>query len=273
MLTTAGFPSRAMMMQQRIQALMQASAQASPRATSARGTAEKHEMIDDRIEQFDALHRLQEVNHDSRWFTTPELPSLSRRRSFELGLRSYAAIQTDLRRRLRSESGRTRIPIAKISTVYAIASWRKGSPSQSDFLIRNRPATKMFCLFIGREYVRKLKKGTLSEAEIAATRNAVFKGIGGSVLAGSRRFDPSGTPRAGRWLGGEYWRRIPPCVSRSWRRFLRGSRCGRGHPAFAARRAIETAMVVDTDVHHGNGTAVIFQRGRNGLHPFDPPSE
>jgi hypothetical protein len=43
------------------------------------------------------------------------------------------------------------------------------------------------------------------------------------VLAGSRRFDPRRRFGTARWDGLQYWRRLPSCLSRSWRRILRGA--------------------------------------------------
>ena len=57
---------------------------------------------------------------------------------------------------------------------------------------------------------------------------------------------------------GSYRRRTPPRLSESRRRLLSVQRRG-GRGSRAAGRGIERAAIVDLDVHHGNGTAFIFE--------------
>jgi acetoin utilization deacetylase AcuC-like enzyme len=108
------------------------------------------------------------------------------------------------------------------------------------------------------DYVRKLKTGTLSYTEIMVLEipysqklvDACWLAAGGSILAARHAI-------ADGWavnIGGGFHHAYPDhgegfCVIHD--------------VAVAIRRmqfegAIKTAMVVDTDVHHGNGTAAIF---------------
>jgi len=109
-----------------------------------------------------------------------------------------------------------------------------------------------------QEYVYKLKTGTLTHTEIMRLEipyskqlmDACWLAAGGSILAGQRAL-------ADRWaanIGGGFHHAYPDhgegfCVIHD--------------VAVAIRRlqfdgAIQTALVVDTDVHQGNGTAAIF---------------
>lgn len=110
------------------------------------------------------------------------------------------------------------------------------------------------------DYVRKLKTGTLSYTEIMVLEipysqklmDACWLAAGGSIVA-ARHAIASGWSAN---IGGGFHHAYPDhgegfCVIHD--------------VAVAIRRmqsdgAIKTAMVVDTDVHHGNGTAAIFAR-------------
>jgi acetoin utilization deacetylase AcuC-like enzyme len=109
-----------------------------------------------------------------------------------------------------------------------------------------------------REYVHKLKTGTLSREEEARLEvpyskeliRACWLAAGGSILAGRRALADGWAAN----IGGGFHHACPDhgegfCVIHD--------------VAIAIRRlqfdgAIERAMVVDTDVHQGNGTAEIF---------------
>ena len=109
-----------------------------------------------------------------------------------------------------------------------------------------------------QEYVYKLKTGTLSQTEILRMEvpysrkliEACWLAAGGSVLAGRCALEDGWAAN----IGGGFHHACPDhgegfCVIHD--------------VAVAIRRlqfdgAIERAMVVDTDVHQGNGTAVIF---------------
>ncbi len=109
-----------------------------------------------------------------------------------------------------------------------------------------------------QEWVRKLKTGKLAPTEMlrleipwsAATQRAFWLSAGGSTLA-SRRALAEGCAFN---LGGGFHHAYPDHGE---------GFCAIHDVAVAIRRlqadsAIRTAMVVDLDVHHGNGTAAIF---------------
>jgi acetoin utilization deacetylase AcuC-like enzyme len=110
------------------------------------------------------------------------------------------------------------------------------------------------------DYVHKLKSGTLSHAEIMrmevpyslALVDACWLAAGGSILAGQRALADG---RASN-IGGGFHHAYPDHGE---------GFCVLHDVAIAIRRlqfdgAIERAMVVDTDVHQGNGTAAIFAK-------------
>ena len=110
------------------------------------------------------------------------------------------------------------------------------------------------------EYVHKLKSGTLTHAEImrmevpysVALVDACWLAAGGSILAGQGALADG---RASN-IGGGFHHAYPDHGE---------GFCVLHDVAIAIRRLqfdgeIERAMVVDTDVHQGNGTAAIFAR-------------
>jgi acetoin utilization deacetylase AcuC-like enzyme len=109
-----------------------------------------------------------------------------------------------------------------------------------------------------REYVRKLKTGKLSQLEILRLEvpysqelvAAVWLAAGGSILAGRLALEDGLAAN----IGGGFHHAFPEhgegfCVIHDVAIAIR---------RLQTDRAIETAMVVDTDVHQGNGTAEIF---------------
>jgi len=138
---------------------------------------------------------------------------------------------------------------------------RGGIADSSDFL-SPAPATDEDVLRVHTSaYVRKLKTASLSRAELQRLEipysqeliEACWLAAGGSILAGQRALrDREGWSAN---IGGGFHHACPDhgegfCVIHD--------------VAIAIRRlqfdkAIERAMVVDTDVHHGNGTATIFR--------------
>jgi len=128
----------------------------------------------------------------------------------------------------------------------------------ADFL-EPPPATDEDILLVhSQEWVRKLKTGKLSFAEVMRLEipwskemvEACWMAAGGSILAGRRALEDG---FAVNLAGG---------LHHAFREHGEGF-CAINDVAVAIRRlqadgAIETAMVVDTDVHHGNGTAAIF---------------
>ncbi len=109
------------------------------------------------------------------------------------------------------------------------------------------------------EWVRKLKTGTLSASEVMLLEipysqelvDAVWLAAGGSILAAQCALRDG----FGANLGGGFHHAYPDHGE---------GFCAIHDVAVAMRRlqadgAIRNAMVVDTDVHHGNGTAAIFR--------------
>jgi len=109
------------------------------------------------------------------------------------------------------------------------------------------------------EWVRKLKTGTLSASEVMLLEipysqelvDAVWLAAGGSILAAQCALRDG----FGANLGGGFHHAYPDHGE---------GFCAIHDVAVAIRRlhadgAIRDAMVVDTDVHHGNGTAAIFR--------------
>jgi acetoin utilization deacetylase AcuC-like enzyme len=130
--------------------------------------------------------------------------------------------------------------------------------SPDDFLAP-KPATDEDILRVhSQDYVYKLKSGSLSPAEIQRMEvpyskklvEACWLAAGGSILAGQRALEDGWAAN----VGGGFHHACPDhgegfCVIHD--------------VAVAIRRLqfdgkIERAMVVDTDVHQGNGTAEIF---------------
>src|SRR6267154_761011 len=109
------------------------------------------------------------------------------------------------------------------------------------------------------EWVRKLKTGTLSASEVMLLEipysrelvEAVWLAAGGSILAAQCALRDG----FGANLGGGFHHAYPDHGE---------GFCAIHDVAVAIRRlqadgAVRKAMVVDTDVHHGNGTAAIFR--------------
>src|SRR5580692_5070354 len=132
------------------------------------------------------------------------------------------------------------------------------------------------------EWVRKLKTGTLTASEIMLLEipysrelvEAVWLAAGGSILAAQCALRDGFAAN----LGGGFHHAYPDHGEGS---------CAIHDVAVAIRRlqadgAIRKAIVVDTDVHHGNGTAAIFARDEsvftisihqeNNYPPHKPPS-
>jgi acetoin utilization deacetylase AcuC-like enzyme len=131
--------------------------------------------------------------------------------------------------------------------------------ASADDMVRPQPAWDEDVLRVhSREYVHKLKTGKLSHLEIMRMEvpyskeliEACWLAAGGSIETGKRALKDGCAFN----IGGGFHHAYPDhgegfCVIHD--------------VAIAIRRlqfdeAIETAMVVDTDVHQGNGTAAIF---------------
>ncbi|MGH9682381.1 MAG: histone deacetylase family protein [Candidatus Acidiferrales bacterium] len=135
----------------------------------------------------------------------------------------------------------------------------EGLASPADFL-SPAPATDADVIRVhSPEYVHKLKTGSLSYTEIMRLEvpyskqlmDACWLAAGGSILAGQRALIDGFSAN----IGGGFHHAYPDHGE---------GFCVLHDVAIAIRRlqfdrAIERAMVVDTDVHQGNGTAAIFR--------------
>jgi len=140
---------------------------------------------------------------------------------------------------------------------------KRGIADSKDFL-SPAPASDEDVLRVHRsDYVRKLKTGSLSYAELQQLEvpysqeliAACWLAAGGSILAGQRALIDGWSAN----IGGGFHHACPDHGE---------GFCVLHDVAIAIRRlqfdkAIERAMVIDTDVHHGNGTATIFAKDEN----------
>jgi len=135
---------------------------------------------------------------------------------------------------------------------------REGIAVPEDFLAPEPASDEDVLLVHSQEWVRKLRTGRLTPLEqmrmeipySRATMEAFWLAAGGSILAGERALVDGLAAN----IGGGFHHAFPEHGE---------GFCMIHDVAIAIRRlqknkAIETAMVVDTDVHHGNGTAAIF---------------
>src|SRR6202049_4324861 len=142
-----------------------------------------------------------------------------------------------------------------------------GVADATDFLEPQRATDQDILLVHTPEYMHKLKTGTLSpreemEMEVPYSRELVeafWLAAGGSILAARQSL----TDRVCISIGGGFHHAFPDHGE---------GFCMIHDVAVAIRRLqrddkIRTAMTVDCDVHHGNGTAAIFAGTRT---PSDP---
>src|SRR5205814_2299701 len=143
-----------------------------------------------------------------------------------------------------------------------------GIADASDFLAP-QPASDQDILLVHRpDYVNKLKTGTLSAREIAQMEvpfskelvAAFWLSTGGSILAAENALKD----RVAFNIGGGFHHAFPDHGE---------GFCMIHDVAVAIRRMqrddkIRTAMTVDCDVHHGNGTAAIFAGTRTASEPL-----
>lgn len=148
-------------------------------------------------------------------------------------------------------------PSQKFRLVYE-ALLQSGIADSKDFL-SPAPTTDDDVLRVHTSaYVRKLKTASLSRAELQQLEipysqeliEACWLAAGGSILAGQRALKDGWSAN----IGGGFHHACPDHGE---------GFCVLHDVAIAIRRlqfdkAIERAMVIDTDVHHGNGTATIF---------------
>lgn len=134
----------------------------------------------------------------------------------------------------------------------------QGIAATDDFLAPQPASDEDVLLVHGKEYVQKLKTNTLSYTEKMRLEipwskeliEACWLAAGGSILAGRRALSDSYAAN----IGGGFHHAYPDHGE---------GFCAIHDVAVAIRRlqrdhAIASAMVIDTDVHHGNGTAAIF---------------
>ena len=157
-----------------------------------------------------------------------------------------------------------------------------GSADAGDFLAPEPASDEDVLRVHAPEYVHKLKTGTLTREEEARLEvpysreliRAVWLAAGGSILAGRRALADGWAAN----IGGGFHHACPDhgegfCVIHDVAIAIR---------KLQSEGAIERAMVIDTDVHQGNGTAVCFRgdpsvytlsihQERNYPHP-KPPS-
>jgi acetoin utilization deacetylase AcuC-like enzyme len=135
-----------------------------------------------------------------------------------------------------------------------------GVAAPDDFLAP-QPATDEDVLRVHTaDYVHKLKTGSLSRAEEAQLEvpyskelvRACWLAAGGSILAGQRALADGWAAN----IGGGFHHACPD----HGEGFCAIHDVAIGIRRLQFDRAIERAMVVDTDVHQGNGTAAIFAR-------------
>jgi acetoin utilization deacetylase AcuC-like enzyme len=133
-----------------------------------------------------------------------------------------------------------------------------GIASQEDFL-KPAPASDEDILRVhSQDYMYKLKTGSLTRAEVMRMEvpysdeliEACWLAAGGSILAARRALEDGFSAN----IGGGFHHAYPDhgegfCVIHDVAVAIR---------KMQADGAIERAMVVDTDVHQGNGTAAIF---------------
>jgi acetoin utilization deacetylase AcuC-like enzyme len=133
-----------------------------------------------------------------------------------------------------------------------------GIATAGDFLVPGAAEDEDVLRVHTADYIHKLKAGTLSYSEIMVLEipysqkliEACWLAAGGSILAARRAMEDGYAAN----IGGGFHHAYPDHGE---------GFCVLHDVAIAIRRmqfegAIKTAMVVDTDVHHGNGTAAIF---------------
>lgn len=160
---------------------------------------------------------------------------------------------------------------------------KEGIAAEEDFLTPPPAGDEDLLRVHTTEWVGKLKTGTLTASEIMKLeipyseelRDAVWLAAGGSILAAQSALRDG----FGCNLGGGFHHAYPGHGE---------GFCAIHDVAVAIRKlqhdgAIQKAMVVDTDVHHGNGTAAIFAKDEsvftlsihqeNNYPAYKPPSD
>jgi acetoin utilization deacetylase AcuC-like enzyme len=139
---------------------------------------------------------------------------------------------------------------------------REGIAVKEDFLEPSSASDEDVLRVHTADWVRKLKTGTLTASDVMKLEvpysrelvEAVWLAAGGSILAGQSALRDG----FGCNLGGGFHHAYPGHGE---------GFCAIHDVAVAIRRlqadgAVAKAMVIDTDVHHGNGTAAIFRNDK-----------
>ena len=158
-----------------------------------------------------------------------------------------------------------------------------GTIEESDILIPEPAADADVALVHTPEWLRKIKSGWLSDAEemllevpfTAELREAMWLSAGGSTLTGRQALEHGIASH----LGGGFHHAYPDhgegfCLINDVAIAIR---------VLQREQLIERGMVVDLDVHHGNGTAAIFaddptvftfsMHQQNNYPAWKPPSD
>lgn len=152
-------------------------------------------------------------------------------------------------------------PSQKFRLIYEVL-LREGIATKDDFLRPDRASDEDILRVHTGDWVRKLKTGTLTASEVMLLEvpyspelvEAVWLAAGGSILAGQSALRDG----FGSNLSGGFHHAYPGHGE---------GFCAIHDVAVAIRKlqadgAVKKAMVVDTDVHHGNGTAAIFSKDK-----------
>ena len=148
-------------------------------------------------------------------------------------------------------------PTGKYRRVHAVL-LRDKLAEPADFLTPEPASDKDVLRVHSKEYVYKLKTGRLSPSELMRleipysprTVEAFWLAAGGTILAGQRALAEGFAAN----IGGGFHHAFPD----HGEGFCMIHDVGVAIRRLQADGAIRTAMVVDTDVHQGNGTAAIF---------------
>src|SRR5712671_3990005 len=148
-------------------------------------------------------------------------------------------------------------PSQKFRLIYEML-LHEGIASKEDFLRPNPASDEDLLRVHTADWVRKMKTGTLTASEVMKLEvpyskelaEAVWLAAGGTILAGQSALRDG----FGANLGGGFHHAYPGHGE---------GFCAIHDVAVAIRKLqqekrIERAMVIDVDVHHGNGTAAIF---------------
>jgi acetoin utilization deacetylase AcuC-like enzyme len=136
---------------------------------------------------------------------------------------------------------------------------QEGIAAKEDFLRPAAASDEDILRVHTPEWIRKLKTGTLTASDVMKLEvpyspelvEAVWLSAGGTILAGQSALRDG----FGANLGGGFHHAYPG----HGEGFCAIHDVGVAIRRLQADHAIQRAMVVDTDVHHGNGTAAIFR--------------